>query len=73
MLHVHYNKKILIYYRSDSIHTINYDGSDHRVILHGHEFLSHPFAISVFGLHVYWTDWRTNSLVQVKCIIRVGQ
>ena len=55
-----------ICFRSDSIHTINYDGSDHRIILHGHEFLSHPFAISVFGIHVYWTDWRTNSLVQVS-------
>ena len=56
--------------RSDSIHTINYDGSDHRIILRKHDFLSHPFAISVFGIHVYWTDWRTNSLVQVKSTIK---
>ena len=52
--------------RSDSIHTVKYDGSDLRQILKGHEFLSHPFAISLFGNYVYWTDWRTNSLVRVS-------
>ncbi len=55
-----------IHFRSDSIHTIDYDGNDHRLILKGHEFLSHPFAISVFESSVYWTDWRTNSLVKVQ-------
>ena len=56
--------------KSDSIHTISYlaQAPDHREVLRGHEFLSHPFAISVFGNFVYWTDWRTNSLVKVsKC------
>ncbi len=54
--------------KSDSIHTISYspEGVDHREVLRGHEFLSHPFAISVFGNFVYWTDWRTNSLVRVS-------
>lgn len=56
------------YYRSDSIHTSTYSGTDVRDVLHGHEFLSHPFAISVFGNFVYWSDWRTNSLVRVSWI-----
>ncbi|XP_076069558.1 LDL receptor protein 1 isoform X2 [Oratosquilla oratoria] len=48
--------------KSDSIHTAMYDGSDHRQILR-HEKMSHPFAISLFGNKVYWTDWRTNSVL----------
>ncbi|XP_029850375.2 prolow-density lipoprotein receptor-related protein 1 [Ixodes scapularis] len=50
--------------RSDSVHTSRYDGSDHREVLRGHETLSHPFAITLFGSHVYWTDWRTNSVIR---------
>ena len=50
--------------RSDSIHTATYDGSDHREILRGHEHLAHPFAISLFESHVYWTDWRSNAVLR---------
>ncbi|CAB3232339.1 unnamed protein product [Arctia plantaginis] len=50
--------------RSDSIHTTDYDGGDHREVLRGHPSLSHPFAITVFESHVYWTDWRSNSVVR---------
>lgn len=52
-------------FRSDSIHTIDYLGGDHRQVLRGHDFLSHPFAIAVFEDRVYWTDWRVNSIVRV--------
>ena len=50
--------------RSDSIHTATYEGKDHREILRGHEHLSHPFAISLFESHVYWTDWRSNAVLR---------
>lgn len=50
--------------RSDSVHTSRYDGSDYYEILRGHETLSHPFAITLFGSYVYWTDWRTNSVIR---------
>ncbi|XP_037511191.1 low-density lipoprotein receptor-related protein 1 [Rhipicephalus sanguineus] len=50
--------------RSDSVHTSRYDGSDYHEILRGHETLSHPFAITLFGNYVYWTDWRTNSVIR---------
>lgn len=52
--------------RSDSIHTTTYEGTDYREVLRGHEALSHPFAITVFESHVYWTDWRSNSLVRAN-------
>uniref|UniRef100_A0A3B5M6U1 EGF-like domain-containing protein n=1 Tax=Xiphophorus couchianus TaxID=32473 RepID=A0A3B5M6U1_9TELE len=32
----------------------------------GHEYLSHPFAVSLFGGNVYWTDWRTNTLARAN-------
>ncbi|GFW79538.1 prolow-density lipoprotein receptor-related protein 1 [Trichonephila clavipes] len=52
--------------RSDSIHTITYAGKDHRQILQNHESLSHPFSIALFGNYVYWTDWRTNSVLRAN-------
>uniref|UniRef100_A0A6Q2Z9X6 EGF-like domain-containing protein n=1 Tax=Esox lucius TaxID=8010 RepID=A0A6Q2Z9X6_ESOLU len=48
--------------RSDAIYSALYDGSGVIEILRGHEYLSHPFAVSLFGGNVYWTDWRTNTL-----------
>lgn len=52
--------------RSDSIHTVDYDGGDHHMVIKDHETLSHPFSISVFENHVYWTDWRTNSVIRAN-------
>ncbi|XP_068223129.1 low-density lipoprotein receptor-related protein 1 isoform X3 [Palaemon carinicauda] len=59
----------LIYWidaKSDSIHAAMYDGSHHREILREHHLLSHPFAITLFGNYVYWTDWRTNSVISAN-------
>ncbi|CAH1640882.1 unnamed protein product [Spodoptera littoralis] len=50
--------------RSDSIHCADYEGADHRVVLRAHPALSHPFAVVVFEAHVYWTDWRSNSVLR---------
>lgn len=52
--------------RSDSIHTTTYDGRDHHLVIRDTETLSHPFSISVFENHVYWTDWRTNSMIRAN-------
>lgn len=52
--------------RSDSIHSTNYDGKDHHLIIQDMETLSHPFGISLYENHVYWTDWRTNSVIRAN-------
>lgn len=52
--------------RSDSIHTTNYDGLDHHLVIRDQETLSHPFSISLFENYVYWTDWRTNSVIRAN-------
>lgn len=51
---------------SDAIYSAIYDGTEVIEILRGHEYLSHPFAVSVFGGSVYWTDWRTNTLAKAN-------
>lgn len=48
--------------RSDAIYSALYDGTAMLEIIRGHEYLSHPFAVSLYGSEVYWTDWRTNTL-----------
>lgn len=52
--------------RSDAIFSALYDGTGVIEILRGHEYLSHPFAVSLFGGSVYWTDWRTNTLARAN-------
>lgn len=52
--------------RSDSIHTTDYEGADHHLIIRDPENLSHPFSISVFENYVYWTDWRTNAVIRAN-------
>ncbi|XP_034653858.1 prolow-density lipoprotein receptor-related protein 1 isoform X1 [Drosophila subobscura] len=52
--------------KSKSISSIKYDGSEHHVVLRQPDILSHPFAISVFENYVYWTDWRTTSVIRAN-------
>ncbi|KAF4524352.1 hypothetical protein B566_EDAN007528 [Ephemera danica] len=35
-------------------------------VMRGHETQTHPFAIALFENYVYWTDWRTNSVVRAS-------
>uniref|UniRef100_A0A7M4FXS6 LDL receptor related protein 1 n=1 Tax=Crocodylus porosus TaxID=8502 RepID=A0A7M4FXS6_CROPO len=52
--------------RSDAIYSALYDGTGHMEVLRGHEYLSHPFAVTLYGGEVYWTDWRTNTLAKAN-------
>ncbi|XP_005162276.1 low-density lipoprotein receptor-related protein 1 isoform X2 [Danio rerio] len=52
--------------RSDAIYSAAYDGSGLIEVLRGHEHLSHPFAVTLYGGEVYWTDWRTNTLARAN-------
>lgn len=46
----------------DSIHTISYNGQDHRVVFRDSERVGHAFGIDVYEGHVYFSDWRTNTI-----------
>lgn len=52
--------------KSDSIHTVTYEGKDHREIVRDSTYLEHPFAITVFGNHVYWSDWRVAAIIRAN-------
>ncbi|KAM4699918.1 prolow-density lipoprotein receptor-related protein 1 isoform 2-T2 [Discoglossus pictus] len=52
--------------RSDAIYSAKYDGTGHIEVLKGNEYLSHPFAVTLYGGDVYWTDWRTNTLAKAN-------
>ncbi|TKR96498.1 hypothetical protein L596_010507 [Steinernema carpocapsae] len=52
--------------KSDSIYSATYDGKDLRLVLRDIVHLAHPFAISVFENHVYWTDWRVTAIYRAN-------
>lgn len=57
---------LILLSRSDAIYSAMYDGSGLIEVLRGHEYLSHPFAVTMYGGEVYWTDWRTNTLAKAN-------
>lgn len=50
--------------KSKEIHTIDYNGENHKRILRNPEFLYHPFAITIYENNVFWTDWRLGSVIK---------
>ena len=58
--------EVIVLRRSDAIYSAKYDGSGLIEVLRGHEYLSHPFAVTMYGGEVYWTDWRTNTLAKAN-------
>lgn len=43
--------------KTKAISSCDYWGKDVRTILHSHEYLKHPFSLTVFEERLYWTDW----------------
>ncbi|KAM9292675.1 low-density lipoprotein receptor-related protein 6 isoform 5-T5 [Morus bassanus] len=43
------------------IHRSNLDGSHRQAVVKGS--LPHPFALTLFGDTLYWTDWNTHSIL----------
>ncbi|CAH2276476.1 low-density lipo receptor-related 6 isoform X1 [Pelobates cultripes] len=43
------------------IHKCNLDGTNRRMVIKGS--LPHPFALTLFGDTIYWTDWTTHSIL----------
>ncbi|KAL5005791.1 hypothetical protein ScPMuIL_016949 [Solemya velum] len=52
--------------RSDSVHTVDYMGKDERLILKRNNYMEHPFALSLYGDYVFWTDWNKNAVVKAN-------
>lgn len=50
--------------KSKEIHTVDYQGENHKRILRNPEYLYHPYAITIYENHVFWTDWRLGSVIR---------
>lgn len=48
------------------ISSCDYDGDNRRQILHSTATLRHPFSISVFEDHLYWTDWDSQYIYRAN-------
>jgi integrin beta 2 len=49
--------------KSKEIHTIDYNGHNHKRILRNAEYLHHPFAITIYENNLFWSDWRLNAVI----------
>ena len=52
--------------RYDYIDSIDYNGKQRRNVAKGLLFVPHPFAITVFGDYIYFTDWVKRGIVRIS-------
>jgi sugar lactone lactonase YvrE len=46
--------------RLDVIEYADFNGENRKIVPHAQ--VSHPFAVTVFENHIYWTDWLTKAV-----------
>ena len=52
--------------KQHTISSANLDGSNQMVIKKGHLSLPHPFGVTIFEDHLYWTDIVKDSVLQTS-------
>lgn len=48
------------------IASCNYDGSGRRTVLYSPDDLRHPFSITTFEDHIFWTDWDKEAIFKAN-------
>ncbi|KAK7508149.1 hypothetical protein BaRGS_00000388 [Batillaria attramentaria] len=48
--------------KTHQIGSSDLEGNNRKIILRGHQYLGHPFAITVFEDYLYWSDWPSESV-----------
>ncbi|XP_053453877.1 low-density lipoprotein receptor-related protein 2 [Nycticebus coucang] len=52
--------------RFDYIETVTYDGIQRKTVMHGGSLIPHPFGISLFESHVFFTDWTKMAVMKAN-------
>lgn len=52
--------------RYDYIETVTYDGIQRKTVAHGGSVVPHPFGISLFEGHVFFTDWTKLAVMKAN-------
>ncbi|XP_045414697.1 low-density lipoprotein receptor-related protein 2 [Lemur catta] len=52
--------------RFDYIETVTYDGIQRKTVVHGGSLAPHPFGISLFEGHVFFTDWTKMAVMKAN-------
>ncbi|XP_037379377.1 low-density lipoprotein receptor-related protein 2 [Talpa occidentalis] len=52
--------------RYDYIETVTYDGTQRKTVVHGGSRIPHPFGISLFEDHVFYTDWTKMAVMKAN-------
>uniref|UniRef100_A0A8C6QUZ8 Low-density lipoprotein receptor-related protein 2 n=1 Tax=Nannospalax galili TaxID=1026970 RepID=A0A8C6QUZ8_NANGA len=52
--------------RYDYIETVTYDGIQRKTVVHGGSRVPHPFGISLFEEHVFFTDWTKMAVMRAN-------
>ncbi|XP_052581109.1 low-density lipoprotein receptor-related protein 2 isoform X1 [Peromyscus californicus insignis] len=52
--------------RYDYIETVTYDGVQRKTVAHGGSLIPHPFGISLFEEHVFFTDWTKLAVMKAN-------
>ncbi|MBZ3890926.1 Low-density lipoprotein receptor-related protein 2 [Sciurus carolinensis] len=52
--------------RFDYIETVTYDGIQRKTVIHGGSLIPHPFGISLFEDHVFFTDWTKMAVMKAN-------
>lgn len=60
---VHEKRIYFVDARSQSLHSIKYDGSDHKVLLADHHYLREPDSLAIRDDKILWVDKVSNTLL----------
>ncbi|KAG8510408.1 Low-density lipoprotein receptor-related protein 2 [Galemys pyrenaicus] len=52
--------------RYDYIETVTYDGTQRKTVVHGGSRVPHPYGISLFEDHVFYTDWTKMAVMKAN-------
>ncbi|XP_048450538.1 low-density lipoprotein receptor-related protein 2-like isoform X3 [Rhincodon typus] len=58
-----------LYWVDSKLHilsSVHVTGEDRRTVLSSPKFLAHPYGVSVFEDHVFWTSWEYNTIYRAN-------